>query len=167
MLRRYGLRNATSKVCRGCRERKAALYRCRNCFDDEMLCDICMVGRHIENPLHHVEFWNGMHFKASSLKALGLCVQLGHRPHDRCPQPHQLHEKFVVIHANGIHNVSVDACNCGENRLLAGPPEDQLLRAGWFPATDDRPRTCTTFEVLDVFLDRPERGESLYLYLIW
>jgi hypothetical protein len=57
----------------------------------------------------------------------------------------------MVLHTNGLHEVAVDACDC-ESRCSAGPPEEQLQRAGWFPATDHRPRTCATFEVLDNFL---------------
>jgi hypothetical protein len=57
----------------------------------------------------------------------------------------------IVLHTNGIHEVAVDSCDC-EHRLWAGSPEEQLQRAGWFPATDDRPRTCATFKVLDTFL---------------
>jgi hypothetical protein len=36
--------------------------------------------------------------------------------------------------------------------LWAGPLEEQLLCAGWFPATDEHLRTCATLEVLDQFL---------------
>jgi hypothetical protein len=85
------------------------------------------------------------------LKTLGLRVQLGHRVGDRCAGATPLHASVVVLHTNGIHEVAVDACDC-ERRLWAGSPEEQLQRAGWFPATDDRPRTCATFEVLDTFL---------------
>ncbi|KAJ7790263.1 hypothetical protein B0H14DRAFT_2626209 [Mycena olivaceomarginata] len=62
-----------------------------------------------------------------------------------------LHSKFVVLHINGIHEVAVDACDC-EQRAWAGPPEEQLQRASWFPATDSWPRTCATMEMLDHFL---------------
>jgi hypothetical protein len=33
----------------------------------------------------------------------------------------------------------------------AGPHEQQLLRAGWFPATHERPQTCATLAVLEKF----------------
>jgi hypothetical protein len=62
-----------------------------------------------------------------------------------------LHSHFVVLHTNGIHEVAVDACDC-ENKLLAGPVEEQMERVGWFPATDQNPRTCATFACLDLFL---------------
>jgi hypothetical protein len=95
--------------------------------------------------------WNGQYFVSCTLKSLGLCVQLGHRPGERCSEPAPIHSSFVVLHTNGIHDAAVDTCDC-ERRLWAGPPEEQMLRMGWFPATDDRPRTCATMEVLDAFL---------------
>jgi hypothetical protein len=36
--------------------------------------------------------------------------------------------------------------------MVARTEADQLLQAGWFPATDQRPRTCTTLAVLDQFI---------------
>ncbi|KAJ7811956.1 hypothetical protein B0H14DRAFT_2606144 [Mycena olivaceomarginata] len=111
----------------------------------------CMVLAHCSNPLHRIEEWDGAFFVASSLRALGLHVQLGHLPGDRCAEPVPLHSNFVVLHVNGIHEVAVDACDC-EHHATAGPPEEQLQCAGWFPATDVRPRTCATMEMLDHFL---------------
>jgi hypothetical protein len=129
-----------------------------------------MVERHLENPLHRIEVrcaptplsdapadagllqrWNTTFFEPATLKDLGLRVQLGHPPRERCPEPKQLHQSFVVLHTNGIHGVAVDVCDC-PHRLDAGNDEEQLLRTGWFPATDDRPRTCATLAVLDLFL---------------
>ncbi|KAJ7431875.1 hypothetical protein B0H11DRAFT_2261289 [Mycena galericulata] len=151
-LRRDGCGNADADLCRVCKEPDAACsFRCLDCHGDDMLCGACIVDRHVENPLHRVEEWNTGFFQKSSLKTLGLRIQLGHRPRERCPQPHSLHSAFVVLHTNGIHEVAVDVCNC-EDAVLAGPPEIQMLRAGWFPATDDRPRTCATFACLDLFL---------------
>ncbi|KAJ7159909.1 hypothetical protein C8R43DRAFT_830285, partial [Mycena crocata] len=113
-----------------------AIFRCKDCFGDGLLCSTCCVDRHGCNPLHRIEVckWNGMHFEKTSLKDLGLCVQLGHRVGERCLEPHPLHHQFVVLHTNGIHEVSVDACDC-ENAKLAGDWEVQMLCAGWFPAT--------------------------------
>ncbi|KAJ7713310.1 hypothetical protein B0H14DRAFT_2216775, partial [Mycena olivaceomarginata] len=93
------------------------------------------------------------------LKALGLRIQLGHPPTERCLEPIPLHTEFVVLHTNGIHTVAVDACNC-EQRVSAGHPEEQLLRAGWFPATDDRPRTSATLEVLDAFVTQTYQAKT-------
>ncbi|KAJ7795048.1 hypothetical protein B0H14DRAFT_2621379 [Mycena olivaceomarginata] len=109
------------------------VYRCKSCLGDGLLCSDCMVATHSHHPLHRIE--------SSWDTCRGPAVR----------SPVQLHDSFTVLHINGIHCVAVDACDC-KQRLWAGPPEDQLLRAGWFPATDERPRTCATLEVLDHFL---------------
>ncbi|KAJ6473046.1 hypothetical protein C8R45DRAFT_1103639 [Mycena sanguinolenta] len=57
---------------------------------------------------------------------------------------------FVTLPINGIHEVQVDFCGC-ERAQDAGPPEIQLLRVGWFPATHERPQTCATLTVLEKF----------------
>ncbi|KAJ7449737.1 hypothetical protein B0H11DRAFT_2247094 [Mycena galericulata] len=159
-LRRDGCGNADAELCRVCREPDAACdFRCRDCHGDDMLCGPCMVDRHVENPLHRVEKWECGFFHKWSLKALGLRVQLGHPPRQRCPQPHAMHSSFVVLHTNGIHEIAVDVCDC-EDAALAGPPEIQMLRAGWFPATDDRPRTCGTFACLDLFLASTHQAKT-------
>ncbi|KAJ7876897.1 hypothetical protein B0H14DRAFT_2713442, partial [Mycena olivaceomarginata] len=141
--------------CSGCRQLANAdnpqLFRCKSCYGDMVLCSECIVARHGSNPLHRIERWNGRFFTPGTLNSLGLRVQLGHPPGERCPEATPLHSHFVVLHTNGLHEVAVDACDC-EGRYWAGPLEEQLLRAGWFPATDNRPRTCATLEVLDNFL---------------
>jgi hypothetical protein len=86
-------------------------------------------------------------------------VQLGHHLCERCSEPKELHTHFIVLHMNGIHEVTVDVCDC-EHRPTAGVPEEQMLRAGWFPATDDSPRTCTTFAVLDGFLLSTQQAKT-------
>ncbi|KAJ7895930.1 hypothetical protein B0H14DRAFT_2333588, partial [Mycena olivaceomarginata] len=95
----------------------------------ELLCGVCIVAEHAKNPLHRIECWNGVHFIPSTLKKLGLRVQLSHRPQERCPEPIPLHSEFIVLHTNGIHDVTVDACDC-EHCIQAGALEEQLLRAG-------------------------------------
>ncbi|KAJ6511745.1 hypothetical protein DFH09DRAFT_868953, partial [Mycena vulgaris] len=108
-------------------------HRCRDCFGDDLLCAGCFVDRHAENSLHRVERWNGKFFEKTSLKTLGLCVQLGHPARVRCREPLQAHEEFVVLHTNGIHDVNIDLCDC-EDVAKAGSADVQMLRAGWFPA---------------------------------
>ncbi|KAF8212570.1 hypothetical protein K438DRAFT_1957172 [Mycena galopus ATCC 62051] len=156
MLRRDGcIWCLGADVCFGCRaltdHTNPKLFRCKSCYGDKLFCEDCMVARHSSNPLHRIERWNGQFFEPTTLKALGLHVQLGHPPNERCSEPHALHSSFVVLHINGIHEVAVDSCDC-EHRLWAGPLEEQLQRHSWFPATDEKPRTCATFEVLDNFV---------------
>ncbi|KAF8215246.1 hypothetical protein K438DRAFT_1955238 [Mycena galopus ATCC 62051] len=147
---RQGRMKAELAKCGDCGEATPTIH-CKDCYGDEMLCRPCCVARHSQNPLHRVERWNGEFFLTSSLKSLGLRVQLSHPPLERCAEPLEAHCSFVVLHTNGIHEVAVDTCDC-EHRATAGPPEIQMLRAGWFPATDDRPRTCAMLACLDLFM---------------
>lgn len=153
--------NATS--CAGTCEGEAP-YRCTDCLSGAMWCLNCIKLRHDQTPLHFIEVsiyvypddhvlivflpqeWNGSFFERRSLQALGLRVQLGHLPHRHCPTSEAGHVNFVVIHTNGIHQVSVDFCRC---RGLSH--RQQLLRAGWWPATPLEPQTCATLEVLRHF----------------
>ncbi|KAJ7179972.1 hypothetical protein C8R43DRAFT_1117316 [Mycena crocata] len=149
---RDGLGHANPKVCRGCKDPlSSGTYRCKDCFGDELVCGGCCVKRHATNPLHRIERWNGRMFQASSLFELGLRIQIGHQVGETCSTPAALSPKFIILHTNGFHRVAVDACDC-EHAALASPPEIQLLHAGWYPATDDNPKTCATFTVLDEFL---------------
>ncbi|TFK60998.1 hypothetical protein BDN72DRAFT_778739, partial [Pluteus cervinus] len=126
----------------------SAVYRCKDCQGYELLCKTCIVSSHKNNGLHVIEFWNGVFFEFTSLKSLGLRFQLGHKLGDICPSPKASHDDdFVVIHTNGIHEVSVDYCGCFEGE----EPVIQVLRYGWFPATPRHPRTAATLMVLRHF----------------
>jgi hypothetical protein len=127
-----------------------------------------MVDRHRENPLHRIAVsflfllfheatsdqglkkWHNSYFVKTSLMTLGLRVQLGHPPGERCAGPEPAASDFVMLHTNGFHQLGVNFCGC-ENGFDNGTHEIQLLRAGWFPATHERPKTCATFAVLDKF----------------
>ncbi|KAJ7111421.1 hypothetical protein C8R44DRAFT_833320 [Mycena epipterygia] len=132
-------------LCHGCKIPGARpLIHCKECFGDALLCDSCCVRRHAENPLHMIELqrWNGQFCERTSLKALGLRIQLGHPLGETCPDPQCAHSEFVV---------TMDICNC-EHAATAGAPEIQMLCARWFPVTDDKPKTCATMSMLDHFL---------------
>ncbi|TFK63616.1 hypothetical protein BDN72DRAFT_872268 [Pluteus cervinus] len=126
----------------------AALYRCKECEGNELFCKGCMVSSHKRNGLHRIEFWNGFCFEFSSLKSLGLVFQLGHPIGEICSKPIPSPDNdFVVIHINGIHEVSVNFCKCHD----APERHIQVLRYGWFPATTHHPRTAASLAVLKHF----------------
>ena len=55
-----------------------------------------------------------------------------------------------MFHSNGLHVADVRYCDCGH--VPDGcRRHTQLLRAGLFPASIDRPRTAFSFEVLNLF----------------
>ncbi|KAG1778278.1 hypothetical protein EV702DRAFT_1026696 [Suillus placidus] len=123
-------------------------YRCRDCFGMALYCKDCTVSRHRESPLHRIQHWDDRHFKCTSLKDLGLRIQLGHPVWGICYNPSPaFHDDFVVLDVNGVHQVAVDFCACE----IAQSPTTQLLRARWFPATTTDPKTAATFRLLHHF----------------
>ncbi|TRM61182.1 hypothetical protein BD626DRAFT_406197, partial [Schizophyllum amplum] len=124
-----------------------AYYRCRDqCMGHWMQCRACILKAHQLLPLHWLE-WNSETkcMRRTSLKRLGLVVQLGHRPGHACLQFKAAHSDFTVIETNGVHIVRVNFCGCGE-----GAPEtrQQLMRNGWWPGSVKDPQTCATMTCL-------------------
>ncbi|KAJ7721409.1 hypothetical protein B0H14DRAFT_3520644 [Mycena olivaceomarginata] len=130
LLRRDGCGDASSELCPGCG-------------------DECCLDKHVEHPLHVISEWNGIFFAKTLLRDLGLRIQFGHAPREACGNPQPGYSEFVVLHDNGIHLVHVDFCGCDSWRRTE--PYIQLLQAGWYLATDERPQTAATFLVLDKF----------------
>ncbi|KAJ7024743.1 hypothetical protein C8F04DRAFT_968613 [Mycena alexandri] len=160
-IRLHGRRRVDIDCCPGCGS-AAPKIRCRDCHGGALYCEACCVVRHAENPLHRVYCWvpQGF-FRKVSLASLGLRVQLGHQVGDKCEAPERGHKEFVVLHTNGIHVVQVDFCGAGcKGALQAGPPEVQLLRARWFPATHEIPRTCATIDLLDQFREETLQAKT-------
>ncbi|KAJ3508321.1 hypothetical protein NMY22_g16650 [Coprinellus aureogranulatus] len=125
------------------------LYRCLSCCNTSLLCRECMRAEHVHLPLHRIEKWNGVHFERSSLKALGVRIQLGHPPGERCYAPARaFNDDFVVIDCDMVHSVAVDYCTCGHT---AKPEFEQLLERRFYPATIERPKTAATFRALELF----------------
>ncbi|KAJ7233795.1 hypothetical protein C8J57DRAFT_1249691 [Mycena rebaudengoi] len=147
LVRRDGCADASEALCARCKM-STPLYRCQECFSEDLLCTLCCVDMHLDNPLHVVYKWNGMFFEKSALRDLGLRIQLGHAPQKPCDNPEPAPKDFIVLHDNGIHEVAVDFCGC-DNHV---DPCIQMLRAGWYPVTDEKPKTCATFLLLDKFL---------------
>ncbi|KAK7052688.1 CxC2 domain-containing protein [Favolaschia claudopus] len=138
----------------------AADYRCAEaqCFGAAMYCRECIVATHSRLPTHFIEYWNGTHFERlhNGLKGLGLRMQLNHPPGVRCPFLREGPRDFVLYDVSGIHEVAFDYCGCrtddgSEDRGEPLAARTQLLRACWWPATSDAPRTCATFAVVRLF----------------
>ncbi|KAF8069293.1 hypothetical protein FPV67DRAFT_1415377 [Lyophyllum atratum] len=119
-----------------------AEVRCMDCFGADLICPSCCCKRHRRAPFHRVERWTGTHFVKTSLKDLGLKVQLNHSSM-QCPNPEPCHVQFRVLHTNGIHDVALQYCGC---RPL--PRHIQLLRRGLFPASQLTVKTCASFQLL-------------------
>ncbi|KAJ7808072.1 hypothetical protein B0H14DRAFT_2380861, partial [Mycena olivaceomarginata] len=125
-------------------------FRCMDCMIPDLFCQDCCVQAHSRNPLDRIERWDGTKFKPTSLKDMGLRVQLGHRHGEVCETLIAAHKKFLVIHTNGIHNVAVYFCGCVDESIV-GLRRQQLLWHSWYPAMHKEPQTCTTFRALELF----------------
>ena len=106
--------------------------------------------------------WNGAFFEKKTLCELGLRVQLGHGG-SACPCAIPGPTDFTLFDTNGVHHVNIDYCDCIQPP--APPKRVQLLRMWWFPASNDRPRTAFTFDVLEHFHKLTRQGKTtLYDY---
>ncbi|KAH9482659.1 hypothetical protein JR316_0004759 [Psilocybe cubensis] len=125
-----------------------ALYQCLDCDRIEMFCNACIVGNHLANPLHRIKKWNQQYFEPTTLKSLGLRVQLGHMIGQKCVNPRASPGNgFTVVDSNGIHDISLDFCDCETAQSHA----IQILRKRWFPSTGTYPKTAATMRVLKQF----------------
>ncbi|KAJ6478255.1 hypothetical protein C8R45DRAFT_1101644 [Mycena sanguinolenta] len=151
-LRLDGCGDASMTSCPACNIGVPTI-RCRDCYGGELYCPESCAAAHQHHPLHLVERWEGSFFKPTSLKDLGLRVQLGHAG---CLHLQRGREDFVVLDLGHIHNVSIDFCGC------TGRPEHrvQLLRWCWFPATHDMPKTAATLRVLEFFHIQTLQGKT-------
>lgn len=153
---------------------ETTLYKCRDCFRGSLLrCQECIVESHGEHPLHRIEvrdfspsvldyakglqLWNGSCFSKTTLKDLGLRIQLGHGG-AACGCPLRSPLDFNVIDVTGFHLLAIDFCDCRRDGILHR--RTQLLHAGWFPATFNRPQTVFTFNILSMFHELTLQGKT-------
>lgn len=125
-------------------------YRCDDCFGDDMLCRECCNSRHSIHPFHTIKSWTPgplAHFKRSTHLERQYTLHLGHGG-SKCPA-YRLTDpptRFMIIaHTNGLHALNVVFCSC---RSEYNDDWRQLLKHRIFPATDARPETAFTFQVL-------------------
>ncbi|KAI0245298.1 hypothetical protein BJV78DRAFT_1277455 [Lactifluus subvellereus] len=145
------------ELCISCKK-VDGVYKCKDCFSGSLLrCCGCLVNAHRDHPLHHIEIWNGHFFAMVTLQSLGLCVQLGHGGAP-CPLPSAGPKTFCVFDTTGVHHISVNFCDCQMNGIIHQCT--QLLRARWFPATFNRPKTAFTFDCLDTFHELTLQGKT-------
>ncbi|KAI0074003.1 hypothetical protein K474DRAFT_1677445 [Panus rudis PR-1116 ss-1] len=110
----------------------------------------CTIKLHKSLPLHRMQHYNGKYYEDTSLKNLGLQIQLGHNG-DPCPHPARHSRKFVVGDLNGFHELDIQFCGCIGVDDTVVHMWAQLLRVGWFPASMERPTTAFTFQLLNYF----------------
>ncbi|KAJ7077348.1 hypothetical protein C8R44DRAFT_655086 [Mycena epipterygia] len=146
--------------CSECHRPGTQQHRCDDCLTRALFCTECTVRLHRDNPFHIIRTWTGSTSVRTSLHALGLRVQLGHKRGAVCPgtaakaagrsleeEAKAKAETFCIVDNNSIHEVGIDFCTCGQETSRTR----QLLRARLFPATTVRPRSAATFRVLRKF----------------
>jgi hypothetical protein len=98
--------------------------------------------------MHRQQKWNSTFFERTTLKDLGLQIQLCHGMRSRCYNPKPaVGNEFFVIHTNGIHTIALDFCACETAPAVV----EQLLRSGLFPSKSKSPRSAATLQVLKQF----------------
>lgn len=133
-------------VCHGCGKAEAQ-FRCKECWQGNILCKECLCSAHANNPFHFIEKWVTTHFTRCSLQSMGLILHFGHHGL-QCPSAQMTQLKTIrVINVNGIQDCNILYCKC--------PDSDdevfQLIQNGLFPASTRRPRTACTLHVLQDF----------------
>ncbi|KAJ7812570.1 hypothetical protein B0H14DRAFT_3478739 [Mycena olivaceomarginata] len=136
-----------SKGCAICQHPNLT-WRCEDCFGNRLLCGVCVVEKHRDEPLHLFQEWENNYFQPRTTKDLGLRFQIGHVFGEDCPFNYLGSSRgFVVLHNNGIHVLDIDFCCCSD-----APSEvAQLLNIGWYSATHKEPSTAATISLLRQF----------------
>ncbi|KAG1726701.1 uncharacterized protein EDB91DRAFT_1330919 [Suillus paluster] len=138
---------AGTQSCLEC-NRPSPEYQCEDCLGSELYCTTCILSAHVRHPLHRLQRWNSQYFEQTSLKTLGLRIQLGHTTGQKCLNPQRaFNDDFVIVDTRGIHEVALDFCNCA----TAESHVQQLLRISWFPSTTSDPKMAATFSVLEQY----------------
>ncbi|KAJ7041706.1 hypothetical protein C8F04DRAFT_1176799 [Mycena alexandri] len=153
VLRLEGCGDASEDVCPSCNVEEPTI-RCYDCFGEELHCTACTVEMHAKNPLHVIDVWDGSMFQRTSLKNLGLRVQLCHKG---CVSPVPV-DNFVLLDLGYIHELSVDFCGCEKRH--GTPRWTEVIRKRWYPATHDTPRTAATFNYLDFFVIQTHQAKT-------
>ncbi|KAF9550947.1 hypothetical protein CPC08DRAFT_738337 [Agrocybe pediades] len=114
-------------------------------FDTRSIAQIVLLASCQPPESLSIGLWTGNKFEDVSLKDMGLTVQLNHASLF-CSNLLPCHPSLLILHSNGIHEVAIKFCGCDR----AIPPHLQLLRRGLYPASQQTPKTCATFELLDL-----------------
>ena len=141
--------------CAGCKvkysdanESSSTFYYCEDCFPPHRKCDECVIRSHREHPFHRIRAWDpaGGFWRRLDLGDLGYEMSLEHGG-ERCPDAPSEPRDFVVVHDHGVSRLPIVYCTCKD----ALPATTQLMRAGLWPATWDKPRSVITLQALKIF----------------
>ncbi len=156
--------------CLSCPDReqaRPATIRCTSCDAGPLECEECALVRHRRHACHRLmvsffflacdvllittsdnQRWNGQYFEVTSLKEIGLVVQLGHADGSLCSNPNPAPADFCVIDINGQYNLNIQYCGC-DKAAEAGTHYEQLLRRDYYPSTLTDTHTAYTVRLLE------------------
>ncbi|EJF55675.1 hypothetical protein DICSQDRAFT_184244 [Dichomitus squalens LYAD-421 SS1] len=129
-------------------QNRRTLYYCEDCFTPVRKCIDCILTSHREHPFHRIHSWvaeKGCWLRVK-LGDIGYQMALHHGGY-RCPSATSEGRDIVVVHEHGIESVPVVYCAC----MDAPPDPSQLMEAGLWPATWEKPRSAITLAALKTF----------------
>jgi hypothetical protein len=85
-------------------------------------------------------------------------VHLGHGG-NKCPFSVRAGNTLHVYHLNGYHPINVTYCTCGTLGINS-QRRFQLLYHGWFPASQEDPRTAFTLDALKFYNKLSSQGRA-------
>ncbi|KAI1782668.1 hypothetical protein LXA43DRAFT_1103603 [Ganoderma leucocontextum] len=123
-------------------------YSCDDCFPPGRKCLDCLITSHREHPFHRIRSWDVVHrfWKPVQMGELGYELAMEHGG-ARCPGALSEGRDFVIVHDHGIARLTIVYCCC----MHAPPETTQLMRAGLWPATWEKPRSAITLQALKIF----------------
>lgn len=138
------------RCCQNC-PNDGAVYRCTECIHARVLCGGCIVKAHARSPFHVIERFDGQQrfWVKCCLSELGAVVNLGHGG-EHCDSGRRT-RLMTVVHERGVWKANVRFCNCCGSNKHATPEGAQLLKAGFWPASWDTPRTVFTMGLMEQF----------------
>ncbi|TBU45985.1 hypothetical protein BD309DRAFT_989187 [Dichomitus squalens] len=124
------------------------LFRCKDCAPLAMRCAQCMCRSHCERPYNRILQWDldKRIWTKIALPQIGYELRLGHGG-ALCGKSLSKASNLVVLHEHGIMDLPVVYCACEGS----GSEVEQLMRAGLWPATWERPHTATSLTALEAF----------------
>ena len=122
-------------------KRKPRTVRCLDCFQIGVRCMECIISMHSKTPFHRLKLWNGFYFDRLRPKDIGFSIELGHDGVECTSRStRSTMTTMSIINTNGVHVMEVGFCEC----YRAPPRWKQLINAGLFPSTIERPETAFT-----------------------
>ncbi|KAG8776240.1 hypothetical protein FRC12_001015 [Ceratobasidium sp. 428] len=134
----------TTRLCNLCQASSDRLYRCNLCLGQCKMCKSCLISSHRFQPTHRPEVWDGGCWKEAPLHELELVLNLGHNG-AACGLS-KSSKALLVGDIHGFTKIHVRYCKHPDAQPLAL----QLISAGLFPCSDNRPETAFTLKLLDM-----------------